>query len=284
MESSEVSSATAGRQSAWTRNLRRLFFNSRSVGFLLIGILMVVWEVVVVTKTVDLISFPLMSGIIGKFFTLIADGEIVKQVVPSLQRMFIGYFLAIIAGVAVGLLMGYFRFVYHLLEPLTELLRPIPSPAYIPIIILFLGLGDTMKIFAIFLASFFPILLNAYAGVRSVDRVQIDTARTFGLNSRQIVWEIIMPASAPYFFAGMRISLGIALILVVISEMVASNDGIGYFVLDMQRSFRIKEMYAGVVMLALMGYFLNRLLMWFERFMIGWSFAQNRAEERVSKC
>lgn len=283
MKSREMNSATAGRQSALTRTLRTLFLNSRFVGFLLIGILMVVWEIVVVTKTVDLISFPPMSGIIGKFFTLIADGEILKEVLPSLQRMFMGYFLAIVAGVAVGLLMGYFRFVYYLLEPLTELLRPIPSPAYIPIIILFLGLGDTMKVFAIFLASFFPILLNACAGVRSVDKVQIDTARTFGLKPGQIVWEIIMPASAPYFFAGMRISLGIALILVVISEMVASNDGIGYFVLNMQRSFRIKEMYAGVVMLALMGYFLNRLLLWFERFMIGWSFAQNRAEEKASE-
>ena len=135
---------------------------------------------------------------------------------------------------------------------------------------LFLGVDDEMKIFMIAFGAFFPILLNTYSGVRAVDPVQVNTARTFGLSRRRIVQQIIVPAASPYIVTGMRISLAIALILVVISEMVASNNGMGFFILDTQRSFRIREMYAGIIALAIVGYTLNAVFVALERRVMAW--------------
>jgi ABC-type nitrate/sulfonate/bicarbonate transport system permease component len=149
-------------------------------------------------------------------------------------------------------------------------LRPIPSPAYIPIVILLLGIDDEMKIFMIAFAAFFPVLLNTYSGVRSVDPVQIQTARTFGVKGNKLLWQVVIPAASPYIFTGMRVSLAIALILVVISEMVASNNGIGYFILSAQRGFKVREMFAGVITLAIVGYSLNRLFVFVENRVLGW--------------
>lgn len=253
---------------------RERFRLGKGKGVIFILFLMVIWELLVVGKVIDMVSFPRMSSILATFFHVIFTGEILKELGPSLARMFAGYLLAVLVGVAIGVVMGYFSFVYDLLEPLTELLRPIPSPAYIPIAILFLGVGENMKIFTIFFGSLFPILLNTYSGVRNVDRVQIDTARTFGLTTAQMVWEVIIPAASPYILTGMRVSSAISLILVVISEMVASNSGIGYYILDMQRSFHISEMYAGVMTLAVLGYLMNWLFLKLENGVIGWNVAQ----------
>jgi ABC-type nitrate/sulfonate/bicarbonate transport system permease component len=184
--------------------------------------------------------------------------------------MFVGYFIGIGLGVLVGLMMGASRLVYYALEPLTEILRPIPSPAYVPIAILFLGIDDEMKIFMIAFATFFPVLLNTYSGVRSVDPVQLQTARTFGVKGRKLLWQIVLPSASPYIFTGMRVSLAIALIVMVISEMVAASNGIGYFVLAAQRGFKIREMFAGVVTLAVIGYTLNRIFLAIENRVLAW--------------
>ncbi len=195
------------------------------------------------------LSFPPMSAVLATWWGLILSGELFRELGDSLWRMFAGYFIGVSLGVLLGLLMGYVRFFYNLLEPITEVLRPIPSPAYLPIVILFLGIDDEMKIFMIAFASLFPVLINTYSGVRSVDPIQLQTARTFGVSGRKLVWQIVLPAASPYIFTGMRISLAVALIVMVISEMVAASSGIGYFILSAQRGFKIREMFAGVLTL-----------------------------------
>ena len=121
--------------------------------------------------------------------------------------------------------------VYNLLEPLIEIFRPIPGPAYLPVLVLFVGIGHEMKVVLIMVASFFPILLNTYGGVRSIDPVQLDTARTLGLTTLQTLREVVLPAASPQILTGMRISLAVSLILAILSEMIVSNDGLGYFTL-----------------------------------------------------
>jgi ABC-type nitrate/sulfonate/bicarbonate transport system permease component len=241
-------------------------------GVLLIIALLLVWELSARAGWVNSALWPPFSEVLLAWWRQLVHEDMLYHVAMSLQRMFQGYVIAAVLAVGVGLLMGYFRFVYRLLEPLMETLRPIPSPAYIPIAILFLGIGDGMKIFMIGVACFFPILLNTYSGVRSVDPVQINTGRTFGLNRAAILWQIVVPSSAPYIFTGLRISLAVALILVVISEMVAANDGIGYFILYMQRSFQVGSMYAGIVTLAIIGYGLNYLFLAVERWILRWHY------------
>jgi ABC-type nitrate/sulfonate/bicarbonate transport system permease component len=175
----------------------------------------------------------------------------------SLWRIFAGFAIACVVAVPLGLLMGTSGFIYRLLEPITEFIRPIPSSAYIPVAILILGIDNEMKIFVITLACLFPVLLNTYGGVRAIDPVLIDTGRTFGVSKLKSLWQIILPAALPSILTGMRISLGIALIVSVVSEMITGNSGIGYFILDMQRVFRVPEMFAGIFMLGLLGYIIN---------------------------
>jgi ABC-type nitrate/sulfonate/bicarbonate transport system permease component len=243
---------------------------SRVVGLVVIVAILLLWEGVVRAGIVRSPSLPPVSTIFATWFQLIVSGEIFRQLGPSLLRLGVGYVWAVLAGTTLGLLMGYFPIVYNLFEPLTELVRPIPSPAYIPLAILFLGLGNEMKFFVIFLACFFPILLNTQSGVRAIDPVQINTGRTFGLSRAQIVRKIILPGSLPAILTGMRISLGIALIVVVVSEMVASNNGIGYFILNAQRFFNVPEMFAGIFSLALVGYALNALFVRLEARILRW--------------
>lgn len=252
---------------------------SNAIGVALIAALLIVWELSARLHWVDSPLWPPFSGVLLAWWDQLVRDDLLHNVWMSLKRMFIGYFLAALAGTGIGLLMGYSRFVYRLLEPITEVLRPIPSPAYIPIAILFLGIEDQMKIFIIFFGCVFPILLNTYSGVRSLDPVQINTGRTFGLNRRQILAQIVVPASAPYIFTGLRISLAVALILVVIAEMVAANDGIGYYILHMQRSFQVAPMYAGIITLAVVGYGLNRVFLLIEHWCLYWHHIATATQE-----
>ena len=150
-------------------------WNTRLLGVFFIVVLLLLWEFVARSNASLGTTFPRMSAILVTWGQLIVSGELFSQLVPSLLRMFGGYFIGVLLGVILGLLMGSIRFFYNLLEPVTELLRPIPSPAYLPIVILFLGIDDEMKIFMIAFASLFPVLLNTYSGVRGVDPIQIQT-------------------------------------------------------------------------------------------------------------
>ena len=247
-------------------------WKTRWLGVAFIAVLLVMWEMAVATGTISSLSVPRMSEILATWWRLTLSGELLRELGDSLWRMFVGYFFGVSLGVLLGLLMGYFRLFYNLLEPITEVLRPIPSPAYLPIVILFLGIDDEMKIFMIAFASLFPVLINTYSGVRSVDPIQLQTARTFGVAGRKLVWQVVLPAASPYIFTGMRVSLAVALIVMVISEMVAASSGIGYFILSAQRGFKIREMFAGVLTLAVVGYVLNRLFVAIENRVLAWHY------------
>ena len=246
----------------------------------LISVLVVcgLWEAISRASVIDSVTMVPLSTILATLAKLIVSGEVFTWLGPSLFRLFAGFALASLAGVAIGLMMGHFRTAYYILEPIVEFIRPIPSPAYIPIVILFLGIDDEMKIAVIALAAFFPVVVNTYAGVINVDPVFIDVARTLGLGPWTMAFRVVLPASMPYIMSGLRVSLGIALIVTVLSEMVAGNSGIGYFILNMQRAFRNAHMFAGVLVLGALGYVLNRLFLLAERYVVGWSAQFQRAQ------
>ncbi len=167
--------------------------------------------------------------------------------------------------------MGTSRFVYYLLEPVTELLRPIPSAAYIPIAILLLGVGSEMKIAVIALTSFFPVVLSTCGGVRSVDPILVDTGRTLGygpLGGR--LCKIVLPSALPETLTGMRVALGIALIVGIVSEMLAGDTGVGYLILESQRIFQVPLMFAAIITLAVVGYLLNLVFVRIESHLLRW--------------
>jgi ABC-type nitrate/sulfonate/bicarbonate transport system permease component len=242
----------------------------RAAGIALILALLCLWEASVRWEWIVSPTWPSFSDVAETFWTNLIDGTYFRVIGSSLRRLFIGYFLAVFLAVSIGVAMGVWRSFYFLLEPLVEFLRPIPSPAYLPMAILFLGIDDGMKVFMVAFAAFFPILLNTVTGVRSVDPILLETAKTFGYGRGAIISKILLPAAAGYVLTGMRISLAIALIVTVIAEMVAGNSGIGFYVLNAQRSFLVPEMYAGVIALAIVGFGLNKLFVAIEHSMMRW--------------
>ncbi|HUF82306.1 MAG TPA: ABC transporter permease [Burkholderiales bacterium] len=249
--------------------LERFFVHSRFSGLVLIALLLVAWQLSAL-YVLDTPTWPPVTRILAAWYENTADGTLPGHLLATLWRQMLGYGLAAVLGIGLGLVMGYFRPVYNLFEPLVEVLRPIPGPAYLPVLVLFVGIGHEMKVVLILVASFFPILLNTYSGVRSIDRVQFDTARTLGLTTLQTFRELVIPAASPQILTGMRISLAISLILAILAEMIVSSDGLGYFTLLAQRTFKIPDMYAGIFTLALFGYVLNRIFLLCEARLIRW--------------
>jgi ABC-type nitrate/sulfonate/bicarbonate transport system permease component len=243
---------------------------NRWPGFLLIVVILVVWEYASAYKLIDPVSMPRVSTIALSWVKSINGGALLESLAPTLGRIGAGFGLAALIAIPLGLLMGSVPFIYRLFEPITEFVRPIPSSAYIPVAILFLGIDNEMKVFVVFLASLFPILLNTYSGVRGIDPVLIDTGRTLGVSWMRALWSIVLPASMPSILTGLRISLGISLIVVVVAEMIAGNSGIGYFILDMQRIFRVPEMFAGIFTLGVLGFGINFLFLKVEGWLLRW--------------
>ncbi len=223
--------------------------------------------------------FPPASQVLLTLARILGDGELAEHIAATLRRFAEGYGLAAGLAVAAGLCLGIWRPLYSLVEPLIELLRPMPSPATIPIAILFLGIGDEMKVAVTVYACSWPILLNTIDGVRSVDRVLVATAATFRLSPWARFWKVMFPAASPQIVTGLRVSLPIALILVTTGEMVVSNDGLGFYILDRQRAFQMAEMYAAIVALAVIGYGLNRAFLALDGRAMAWHKGFTRKEE-----
>jgi ABC-type nitrate/sulfonate/bicarbonate transport system permease component len=242
---------------------------SRGSGVILILLLLGLWQFSAL-YIMDTPTWPPVTRILTAWYENVADGTLIRHLLATFWRQMLGYFLAVALGISVGVAIGYYRILYNLLEPLIEVFRPIPGPAYLPVLVLFVGIGHEMKVVLIMVASLFPILLNTYGGVRAIDPVQFDTARTLGLTTLQTLREVVLPAASPQILTGMRISLAISLILAILSEMIVSNDGLGYFTLLAERTFKVPDMYAGIFTLALFGYLLNRLFLMGESKLIRW--------------
>ena len=223
--------------------------------------LLIVWELLAQGGLINPLIVPPLSRIFRVFSDLVW---------ASMKRAAAGYVMAALVFIPLGILMGLSQTVYRLFEVIVEMLRPVPPPVMIPVAMLFFGLEDEMKIFVIFFSCAWPILLNTLDGARNVDRVLLNTARTFGLSQWRIIWNVILPAASPQIVTGLKVSLPITLILVVISEMVGSTDGIGYFILDSQRRFRVAQMYAGMLTLAILGYTLNQLFNLLYKLVMPW--------------
>jgi ABC-type nitrate/sulfonate/bicarbonate transport system permease component len=232
-----------------------------------LAVLAAIW---VYTTNSGTFYYPPLSDILSSFADTWLFERVSSDVIPSLVRLFAGYAIAVFLGVALGVVLGQSRVLHRVATPIIEFLRAIPPPALIPFTILVLGVGNDSKIFLIALVCLWPILLNAIDGVAGVEPTLKDTSEVYRITRVDRLRHVVLPAAAPQIFAGMRTSLSLALILMVISEMVASTNGIGYFVLQSQRSFAITEMWSGIILLGILGYVFNAVFSVIERRMLAW--------------
>ncbi len=245
---------------------------TRVTGVILIFVLFAIWEFLSRADLVYADYFPPVTTIVQAFLhdVFMEKRELIGHAGDTLRRAFIGYFFGILIGTALGILTGIWRAAYEMLEPTIELLRPMPSVAIIPIAILFMGMGDRLNIFIIAWAATWPVFVNTLDGVRSVDPTLVATARIFQLSRGDIIRKVMIPSALPYIVSGYRISLGIAFIVVVVTEMVVSGSGLGFYIIDNSRSFRVPEMYAGMLMIAVVGYLFNALFVRLDTHFLSW--------------
>jgi sulfonate transport system permease protein len=214
--------------------------------------------------------FPPLSTSLSSLWHVWLTTELGPDVVPSLEHFALGLLIAIAVGVAGGLVLGAAPGIADAFAPVLEFLRAIPGVALLPAALLLLGIGPTMQVSVIAYGTVWPILLNTADGVRSIDPVVRDVARGYRIGWASRLIRIVIPAASPQIVAAIRTALSIGITVIVFSEMVGSSNGIGYQILQAQRSFQIPQMWAGIILLGILGYLLNLAFRLFERVVLRW--------------
>jgi len=202
-----------------------------------------------------------------------------EHIPSSLLRMGAGFALATAVGVGLGVLIGLVRSASDYVAPVLEFARSLPGPALIPVFLILFGAGSGMRILLIAFGTVWPILLNTIEGVRTVDATALNTARLFGIGPVRRLTGVIIPAAMPKIFAGLRISVAIALIMMVASEWIASNNGIGFHLVQSQRGFEINAVWADIVLLGILGYALNAAFLAVEGRVLAWHRGARQTKE-----
>jgi NitT/TauT family transport system permease protein len=219
-----------------------------------IGLLLAVWWLSAARSPI----FPTPLGVLLGIVSLAREGTLTLHVVASLYRVTLGYGLALALAVPLGSLMGWYGGVFRAFNPLIQLVRPISPIAWIPLAILWFGVGDASPTFLIFLSSFFPIVVATTAGVHLVERQYVRAAQNFEVRGLRLFRSVIFPAALPQIITGMRVGLGVAWLVVVAAEMVAINSGLGYLIMDARNSgTRYDLVVAGMVIIGVIGFLLD---------------------------
>ncbi|WP_328875038.1 ABC transporter permease [Streptomyces sp. NBC_00287] len=258
----------------------RLLFLRIAFVFALPAVLVAVWWVASDGST-D-VYWPPLRTILETFPDVWTGDRLKDDVPPSVLRLTGGYALAAVVGVALGTVIGSYRRVRAVCEPVLEFLRAVPPPVLVPVIMLFAGIGDTMKVTVIASGCVWPILLNTVEGVRAVDPVMAETARSYGVTGVARLRHVVLPSASPQIFAGLRQALSIGIILMVISEMFAASNGLGFTIVQFQRSFAIPDMWTGILVLGLLGFLLSVVFQLVERRVLGWYHGLRASTRRSS--
>lgn len=214
--------------------------------------------------------FPPLSASLSALWHVWLTADLGADVAPSLEHLAFGLLIAVAVGVTAGLVLGAAPRVAEAFAPVLEFLRAIPGVALLPAALLLLGIGPRMQISIIAYGAVWPVLLNTADGVRSIDLVVRDVVRSYQVGRVVRLLRIVIPAASPQIVAGIRTALSIGITVIVFSEMVGSSGGIGYQILQTQRSYQIPQMWAGILLLGILGYLLNLAFRLFERVILRW--------------
>lgn len=244
----------------------------RPVAF--IAVLLVVWQIAVIRNPIHILPGPL--AVAEGIADLTRHGLIVKYAVASLFRVTWGFTLAVVLAIPLGLAIGWYRRADAALNPLIQVLRPISPLAWIPIAILWFGVGDLAAIFLIFLGCFLPLLVTAMHAVQGVPTVHINAARNFGLSETELLKRVLFPAVIPQLVIGLRITMGIAWLVVVAAEMIAVDSGLGFLIVDARNAGnRYDLVVAGMVLIGIIGLLLDTAMRSLEKLKLSrWSYSE----------
>ncbi|MGW0810205.1 ABC transporter permease [Nonomuraea sp. NPDC002799] len=261
-----VTSVTVkARRARLGRGARRIITNSTAILLLLAA-----WEALPRLGIVDRVFVPPLSENLAAWYALLLDGQLSEHLQASLVRSLAGFGLAILLAIPLGLLIGWYQPIADFLTPLLEVFRNTSAVALLPVFTLILGIGETTKITFVLYACSWPILLNTISGVKTVEPLLIKSARSMGLGPVRLFQKVILPAAVPTIFTGVRLAGAYSILVLLFAEMVGAKAGLGYLILDTQSSFRIPDMYAGIITISVVGLLFNLLLIGVERRFSTW--------------
>jgi NitT/TauT family transport system permease protein len=235
-----------------------------------ITVLLAVWETLPRLAIVDPVFLPPFSEVLRAWWKLAGSGELANHIGASLFRSLVGFGLAVTVAIPLGLLIGWYRPLADVLNPVLEVFRNTAALALLPVFVLILGLGETSKIALVLYACSWPILLNTISGVKSVDPMLLRSARSMGLRPLRLFQKVILPAAVPTVFTGVRLAGAYSILILVAAEMVGAKAGLGYLVNAAQFNFAIPDMYAGIITISAIGLAVNGALVRLERRFSTW--------------
>ena len=243
---------------------------NRALPFLFVGAALLAWEAASRSGLWSPLLFPSLTKIFQQLMFFFSSSAMLSEALVSLERALGGFALAAVAGILLGIIMGRSRFVAALLDPLFSGTYAVPKLALFPIFIFVFGIGSLSKVALVFLECLYPIVIMTYAGARDVNRALLWSAQNMGASRAAILRRVVIPATTPFIFAGFRVAVPVAMIVVVITEMVASADGLGYQVIYAMSSLRTDRMLAVVVVIAALGYALDKAVVLLRDRLIYW--------------
>ena len=238
------------------------------VGTLIVGLLL--WAALGAAEVFHPSLFPPPWDVGITLVTMMWDGELFRHIAVSLSRVFLGYMLATMIAIPLGIAMGLSNRVFLFVEPIVEFLRPVPPLALIPLAVVWFGIGLTSKIFLISYGCFFAIVVNTVAGMRAVDPVHVRAAQALGASRWNILIHVVLRSAVPDIVVGLRLALGLAFLLIVGAELIAASEGLGWLIWDARFHFMGDRILVGMIAIGAVGYLLNRLLQMVESHLLRW--------------
>ncbi len=246
-----------------------------AIGTAVVALILAAWWIFAALEVVPRLFVPHPTEVARAFVEIATDGyrggTLWFHLRDSLFRVFLGFALAVVTAVPLGIAMGHSRVVYAAFDPILQFYRPLPPLAYYTILIVWLGIDDESKIALLYLAAFPPLAISASSAVRSVSPEKIHAARSLGASPRQVMWHVIFPACLPSIFTGMRVSIGFTYTTLVASEIVAAQSGIGWMVLDASNFLRSDVIFMGILVMGVTGVLLDRGIVLLENKTIPWN-------------
>ncbi|MCD7921577.1 MAG: ABC transporter permease [Clostridiales bacterium] len=241
-------------------------------GVILIIALLVFWFWTDTSGHLNTVVFPSPLEVWTTLVHKLSDGSLLLAIRISVVRVLKGYGIAMAAGISCGILMGLSNHMYHIVNLLLQIIRPIPPIAWIPLVILWMGIGESSKVFLIFLGGFFNVLLNVISGIRYTDQKLVEVAYVMETPRRKYITRLVIPAALPNIFTGLRISLGSCWTCVVAAELVASTSGVGYMISNARNFGQMDVVVIGMLSIGIIGKIMDSLLAFLEKKVLAWNF------------